>query len=462
MSVRVINKEIILWSLISLVLLGALTVYATMDDSSFITSIFYDGNVIINGVHANYSAGDVLRAELNVQNREPFPIADAYIVIYLVQGCSTPVYPTQDSDCDTIFFEKKTGGISLAAGESKKVLFEYELPADLKPGTYRMDVYFKTPKTPIVGVVESFARAEYKSFLVSANGHRPGVKFVYSKTNIGGALSQRGPATLPGTRIPGAIYLNNTLGTPFTGKLDLKVCAFDDTSCEKYEVEQEYPVALDPYEIAPVIVSFNAPSEPNAYAIRLELRDESKKLESLYRSRIVVSGDTAKIKKLAANYSRYSKGDGGMIQVMVSGPYFPGEGIAKNAVLSVKLTDVSTGKTVFESERKLRDLSPDQRVVENFTFSAKESTNGLGVCARIISESRKDLDKYCYQFAPQLEAPAGNEPGGQEGNEKLWPSLFANKLALILALAVVLAAVIFIALKKGVKKEKQGDEPDVP
>lgn len=388
---------------ISLMILSFVFVFLFLINTSLVSaavytyneSLFYSGYLTFD-LKDSYSVGEKLETQITVQNRESFPIVNSYLVVYLVEGCAEPTYPTQFSDCDTIFYEKKIEPINLNIGEKKTISFSYTLPANLKSGTYRMDAYWKTKITPIIGMVESFFQPEYKSFKVSGVGNFPSVKILPSKTQVGGGYSQSGPGAYPNVSISGTIYVKNSVSEKFEGNLFVSICSFDDTACDSFIIEKQYSVSLEGNEEKGIKIEFESPSKPDAYAIKLELKDKDGKLVSLYKSRIVTLGETVKIKKLSVNDVDFDVGAKGWISTLITGSMFPTQATVSNAKLTVSLTDLNTDKEVYKESVVVPEVKTDDRIANKFTFSTTEILNKFKVCAETSAQGGEIYDKYCY------------------------------------------------------------------
>jgi len=123
-------------------------------------------------------------------------------------------------------------------------------------------------------------------------------------------------------------------------------------------------MTADPLSVAKIPVSFYAPAKPQAYSIRLELREENGRMVSLYRSRIVVSGEAARIRKAASDRIYYNAGDSG--KVYAPDRTFPGSGqpirYIKNAEVSVSVRSKS-GEEIYSKSSVLPELSVERGFV---------------------------------------------------------------------------------------------------
>ena len=407
--------------LILIVLLLFPLVHATND-------IFYKGGLQLNLDKEFYSAGNLLSGTLLLSNENDFPISNAYVVLDVQVGCDMPTYPSQFSDCDNIFMERKIIGINLNANSQKEIKFQYKLPENLKSGIYRIDAYFKTNRTPIVGLPFIFAGAKYVAFQVNGTGNFPYVKILRTKTEFKGIEKEvgnwkntseypdwpwsAGPVGVPvvgGENIMGQVFVENQLNSSVSGlTLKVSVCEWDDTSC-KILSTKNYEFSLSPKEIKDINISIGAPKDPEAYAIRLQIF-KNDELLSLYKSRVIVVGKTARIRKLYINKPYFRKGNHVIINVLAgTSPdhyYYPE---VVNSSVQVFVKDLNSNKVVFSESKKINRLSKENVLVPaKFEFTTPVKLSNFELASKIMSDKGKIYDKYSVtidskNFASELE-----------------------------------------------------------
>ncbi len=364
--------------------------------SNFSDSIFYSGDILFD-LNKSYSVGDVIKTKIHIANFEDFPIANAYLVIDVVQGCKEPFYPSQASDCDNIFYEKTIKNIDLPPKGHKEIPFSYALN-NLKAGTYRVDVFLLTDKTPIVGIPYIHLPGRYRSFELIGNGSSYNLpKILRTKTHLQNETGPIGVGVDPGSMVKGEVYILSETETE--AKLFVSICEWDDISCKSYDWEKIYPVSLKTGENK-VDITFNAPLEPSAYAVRFELKNLEGNTLSLYRSRIIVKGKTAKIRKLAVSKPFFKEDETGKIYLLIgASPDHYTKPVVKNVKCSVKLTDLLSKKIIFESEKIIPKLSYEENLILEpitFEFTTEHELKKFEICSTLKSEGGKIYDEYCY------------------------------------------------------------------
>lgn len=398
----------------------------------FKSTIFYHGDVDFE-LKASYSAGEIINTNITINNLESFPIFDGYLVIQIIEGCKEPVYPTSKAECNVVH-EEKIEGIDLMPWSEKIVKWSYKLPEDIKSGDYKVSVYFKTKGTPIVGIPASFFEQVYKNFTLTNGKDFPKAKISWTKTHVAGGYAQSGPGVLPGSEVEGVVFLKAI--KEFKGNLNVKICSYDDTACDSYLIEKSYSVKLAEGEEKPLIISFIAPSKPDAYAIRFELVDENGRLNSLYRSRIVVLGEGARILKLAISKPYYKAGETGWIRVLATGPLMyspilPSVSEVKNVKLNVYLTH--NGKEIFKDFKVIPILRTDELTVNEFSFTLHENVDKINVCAELSNDII--YDKYCYTTT--FEMPTVEK-------QKIIPSFYFNIILLSIIILIIVGIFLYL------------------
>jgi hypothetical protein len=369
---------------------------------SFSGDITIKGDVGYTLEKERYLAGEIIKTNISVSNLEDFPIADCYLVIQLVQGEAR--IPNID---ENVFYEEATPAFTLAPGSSKTLPFQYVLPSDLAGGTYRLEVYMAAARSYAVGLPYIFLGPGSRVFSVDSAGVFPYARIMRNETVFMDIPFQGGPLVNASAQVSGTVFIRNNQTKSANYALNVTVCEWDDTSCVSGPaVSRSYSISAGPSSVTKAPVSFVAPAKPSAYSIKLELRDERGRLVSLYRSRIVVSGEAARIRKAATDRLYYNAGDNGKIMLLI-GPS-PDQitlPVIGNATVSVSVKSKG-GEQVFSDSSVIPALSIEQGLMPVFfEFAAPKEVRDYSVCSKIQSSSGRLFDEYCF-VVDSLAAPA--------------------------------------------------------
>ena len=373
-------------------------------------SLFYDGNLRVQLESDSLKAGDTLKGAFVVTNFEPVAFNDSYIIAELVSGPSTSLgYPSQLSDSGTIFFEKKFDA-RLLAGQRKTVPFEIALPSNLAPGTYTLDAYFRTERTIVEGIPHLFATPTSVEFVVSGSGDFPQLRILRTATVFNNVAGPIGPPAQPGSAIPGVVHVKNDSSSSLSSVVVWAgLCNWDDTSCEGFLSEDSSTVGLSPGEKKAVGLELIAPETPGAYAIRIEARNSSGQLVSLYRNRSIVVGGTARIRKLDISTQELVSGSKATVNLVL--------GSTPDHYTNPDFTDfdlrvwVETGGSVISETSQHVDILPFSELSRDYSFSFTPSSFHLSftVCSSIEKQG-KVMDRYCFDVSP-IEQPDSQKGG---------------------------------------------------
>lgn len=350
-------------------------------------SFFYDSAVNFD-LESTYSAGSNISTAFILSNNEEFSIADAVLSIHLVRGCSDPVYPSQNSDCDNIIDEVLIKDINLASNSNLVIPFSYNLPENLASGTYRLDSYLIARKTPLVGISGILLPGMYRSFQVNGVSSAKEVKILRTKTNINNQTGPIGVGVEKGSKVILNVFLDSNYAG--TAQLSAKMYDWEDTS-GKLISEQTIPISIKSGE-QEFNIEMIAPDSTSAYPIRVELLDGNKLL-SLYKSRIVVMGESAKIRKLYSDKVVYDSEKARVTVLVGSSPDHYTNPTTKNILLDVKLTN-NDGKT-YEKSESIAQLAAGEYSLKTLSFDVS-NLRDYEICATINSGDEV-YDSECYK-----------------------------------------------------------------
>lgn len=374
------------WCFVFVILLGV-----GVSAQSDAQSLFYNA-VVDADFQDSYSAGDMIDTVFTIHNNEDFPIVNAVFVVEILKGCETPTYPSQFSDCDNIFEEILIGDVNLPARSSTNVPFSYLLDSDLSSGTYRVDVALRTERTPIIGMPHILVSGQSYPFELQGTGKLPYAKILRTKTNIDNMTGPIGVGVDSGESFDLEVAIDSSRSQSAT--LEVAVCDWQDSICDPISVKTLNVNLVEGEKM--FSVPLVAPSDSGAYALRIELND-GEGLVSLYRSRIIVFGEDARIRKIYTDNHYYN--DNKMnVDVLVGGsPDHYNNPTMKDVSLTVSVQDLITENMVGSMTKKVGDLNVNNFFVDKeFVFDVSGRVYKFETCAKLSSGVGVVYDEYCY------------------------------------------------------------------
>jgi hypothetical protein len=394
-------------------LLFAASAFAESDFA--VNDSMIQGDLIVSLNKAEFKPGETLTAEITALSREAFPIAEGSIIVELVKGEGF-YYPSSLKNSDNAFFEEKISGINLRQGESKTSEFSYLIPESLSSGSYRLDAYFRTERSPIVGITHIFFNPKSAGFTVknpNNNAVFPELEISRTKTVFNDSesivtvmgpepegIGPIGPPAKPSSVLNGKVFVENISGTEAKNiEVFAGLCEWDDSLCSKFLTQKTAVIDSIPANSEKSIeIQLTAPSKPTAYAIRLEAR-KSGKLISLYRNRSVVIGAGARVRKLVSENVELPAGKQAGFKVLISPsadhwlrPEF------KDFALKFSVEDANTGVKLFSAEEKIPAINYELNFIEkSFSFIPEKELLNYKICA-VIEKAGAEYDNYCTVY----------------------------------------------------------------
>lgn len=366
---------------------------------------FFNGYLNIALDKNSISAGEKLSGKFIVGNSDLANFYDGEVIAEIVSGGASGLgYPSQFDDNGIIFIERKFP-FKLATSNRLEIPFEIELPKDIAEGKYAIDAYARTKISPISGAAHIFLSPVTKEFYVNAQGSAPSIAIVRTKTAFNGETGPVGALTVPGSRINGEVALSNKSNSTRTIEVWAGLCPWDDTACEVFLSEDKKTISLAPNSEASALISLQAPSVQNAYAIRLEAR-ENGSLVSLYRNRIIIQGPSAKIKQLWLSTPNLRVGKKTTFHLLLgSSPDHYTKPDFRD--FDVQLWIEKNGNRLFEKDEHIVSLPSDE--VERkiaIDYIPQKDEDSFTVCSEIV-KAGISYDKYCYDVVPLQDNRSG-------------------------------------------------------
>jgi len=365
---------------------------------------FYKLNVTVDMPNQTvFAPGSTISYTVTAHNQEDY-LFDGYLIVTQVYGCDIPSpYNIKISDCDTVV-SKTIRKVRMDAGTNVTWTVDETVPADARPGTWRLDTYLMMNNTQVDGNYIAYTPRQYFAFNVTGSGSSPKVSILKSKTHVAGGFTQSGPAVPQESAIKGYVELKNLDDKDFAGTLEISYCTFDDYmgNCNTSEtVDINIPVGTTfgkVYEITDRL-------ERGIYTIFYRVLESGKEV-SEYKNRLIVSGKTINIVSINGYKESYVKGERPQVRVAFTGPYFPALDVVKNIVAKTSVYDAA-GKLIYNITENYDSIKPDDIKIQQYAFAAQEDIAGYTACLDVAGDGASK--KECTSFGNMAATPVQTE-----------------------------------------------------
>ena len=347
---------------------------------------------VIQEPESFYSPGDSVNLKIYLKNIGDKAIPILYIVADLSQGCLQT-----NQNCYNLFYEKKIT-TNLDYGEEKNISLSIDLPKNLRNESYVISLYIRSPRYDIFGIHSSYQPVRQYNFSVSGNGNFPKAKILPEMSSFAMATEQRGPATYKNVKVEGYIGIKNLLNEEFKGRVKIYSCPFDDQGYFPCEYLREYDISIPANGKEGFVYEITTNNKTDAYALRFVLVDSQGNINSIWKSRYIVSGEDASIIALIPNKLRYKTNEKAKFHVYITGPYFPSL-VKKSENVSVKIIVHKDGREVYKAI-KTESFNQDKLKELIFSFVVSENLNNYKVCAQTYNQ--EILDEICYSIEKEI------------------------------------------------------------
>ncbi|MDD3159652.1 MAG: hypothetical protein PHQ98_01655 [Candidatus ainarchaeum sp.] len=257
---------------------------------------FWQGSINVIFDKDNFSENENITGKIILSNSEDYPLLNGTIVLNISQG--TFSYPSQLSDSDNILDYSKINNIYVSANSIKEINFN--LP-NKSSGKYRLDIYAWVMKSNLIGSDSIYVSPVSKEFTVNNSPiDYSQVKILRTKTNFNNVVGPVGFATKTNEKYFGKIFIQNDSNLKLNDlTLEIQICDWSVAFCDSNNLFSKSitNIGLNSNEAKSIDVNLISPLLPSAYEIKMILKD-SKKIYSIYSSRMIVIGPTAKIRKI--------------------------------------------------------------------------------------------------------------------------------------------------------------------
>jgi len=344
--------------------------------------ITWNGTVTINLSKTSFTEAEPITGTILVYNLESYPLLGGKFVMHLAQGAYA--YPSQESSSDNISYEKIIDLNWLLPNSKKEVPFSID---PQKEGAYRLDLYAWVVKSKMVGASNILYNPISTNLTVTG---KPQVVRATINRTITSFNGFSGPVGFPikeNSSFSGEVLIVNNSAVEKKGlELGVTICEWSSATCEGNEIRIKVPTLL-PEDNKIVKVALIAPLIPSAYEINMKLYNGTE-IESIYKSRVIVSGGTAKIRKIAIsgldtkNYS---------INAMIAGsPDHFNYPDFENFTFGVEV--YKDGAIIEEKSVNVALIKTEEVIGQTFDLSSKSFSK---ICGKITKDGLT-YDRQCF------------------------------------------------------------------
>jgi len=279
------------WILLFALILLCCTVFAETTQINFewqsMTTIVLDKETFMDN--------EPITGKIFFNNLEKYPSLGTKIVLHLAKG--EYYYPSQLNSNENILEEKIFNMDFVLPLSGKEVSFSLTNPGK---GDFRVDTYIWVVKSKAGGASNIFYNPSIKNFSVSGVEKEKAV-INRALTKFNGVVGPLGFPVTAGSKFKGIVVIdNNTSIKKSNLVLGIKLCEWASAFCENVTETKFVVSPMQINEQGFVEVELIAPKLPSAYEISIVLYDGTL-IESIYKNRVIVSGGTAKVRKIFLN-----------------------------------------------------------------------------------------------------------------------------------------------------------------
>jgi len=338
----------------------------------------WNGSANVYLANDSFSSDENISGYIVLSNIENYSMVGNKLVFQIAQGEYS--YPSEFAN-DNVILESSISDVWVLPRGMKKV--EFSLPPQA-PGRYRLDCYSWILKSKFIGSSSIFLSPSSIDFTVLGTPSQEKV-IIDRKNTVFGTESKKvsGPNGFPinaGDSIKGIVFVKNNSQTSISGlKLELSLCDWASVFCSNPNKQFFEVPTLAANETKEITVTLTAPNIPSAYEINIRLAKGEQTL-SIYKNRVIVSGGTAKLRKI---FIEGLKDKNYTLTAIISGsPDHFSNPVFENFQIIKQLFD----KESIVSEESISVAKLDYYDINAFTFQAKVPSFDKA-CVRIAKEN---------------------------------------------------------------------------
>ncbi len=326
-----------------------------------------------------FDTNQSITGSLYLTNLEAYPLLDGKIVLQITEGDYS--YPSQFSS-GNIVSESIISNIWTLPNTTKRI--DFNLPPQ-KAGNYRLDIYAWAVKSKLIGASNILYNPLSENFSVKGTEDKRVIidrtKTVFGKENVSG---QTGFTVNSGEEFSGKVVVRNDSKVQQKNLvLSISFCDWATAFCANPTEENFSLASISAGEEKTIDVSLTAPIISSVYEINIVLKNASGKSESIYKNRLIVSGPTAKIRKVFISGIEKKEYK---VTAVISG--------LSDGSSEIAFDNFSLGIEVFEAGNKKEEEYANIPIIDSGEVLSKEFSLSVKSFDRLCTVTKKDKKEY--------------------------------------------------------------------
>ncbi|HNV00853.1 MAG TPA: hypothetical protein PKK60_00295 [archaeon] len=337
----------------------------------------WDGFIVAKLSKETFDVNEEITGTIEINNLENYPIQNGKIVLHIAQG--TYFFPSHKAINDNIVYQTTIKDIWVLPNSSKIINFNLTNPGG---GEYRIDAYSQIGKTELFGFNGTLKNPVSKSFSVNGDIVERAIILRDESYFENYVFGQNGFFVEEEKNVLGKLKIkNNTSVEKKDLILKLLVCENDYSYCETELVETIPIGTISAGSEKEIDLSLISPKNASIYEINMEL-SENEKIQSIYKSQMIVLGKKAVIHKIGFLNFNNTKNENYTFDISVS------------QINDISQINEIKENSIDELNIKVEVFNDDLKIEEkNELIGTLDSKNQI---TKNMEINKKDFDKLCF------------------------------------------------------------------
>jgi len=341
----------------------------------------WNGTISVTLDKETFLEGESITGHIRIANKEEYPLIGGILDLQIAQGEYD--YPSQAATNDNVIFEKTIKDIWVLPNSVKDIDFDL---GTVSGGDYRMDTYLSILRSKHTGASWIFLSPISKEFSIEGEEYIR-LKIFRALTSFNNTQGPVGFPVGPGEEITGKIYILNETGEDKKDlQIGINICDWSTGFCETPQTLFDIGT-IPTTQTTPTEIKIKVPQIPSAYEINITLYNGNI-IESIYKSRVIVTGGTAKVRKILID--GFKEKDYSLTTIFSGSPDHFNYPSFNDFSLGMKI--YSNGSLIQEDRNEIQNIDTSEIMQQSFDIKSKSFDR---VCLDIIKENIT-YDEFCF------------------------------------------------------------------